>query len=147
MGNHRILWAILCLAALTSAPARAQDSDVAQIRALEIKVLDMYKNHDLEGFGAILDEDFVITFEDGSTYSKSGYLTFSSTYKAKIEVADIPEMKIRLHGDTAIVTGVFHEKGIDGKKPYEIRDRFTDIWMRQSGKWRLVAAHYAQPTK
>ena len=56
-------------------------------------------------------------------------------------------MKIRLHGDTAVVTGVYHEKGIDRQKSYDYHDRFTDVWMKKAGKWHLIAAHYSVPSK
>lgn len=124
-----------------------QPSDAAEIRSLEVKMLDCYKHRQVEIFAAVLDEDFVITFEDGSTYSKTGYLSYSASSSTHIEVAEIAEMKIRMHGDTAIVTGIYHEKGIDRQKTYDYHDRFTDVWMKESGKWRLVAAHYSVPTK
>ena len=129
-------------------PARAQGpSETAEIRALELKMLDCYKLRQVEVFAAVLDEDFVITFEDGSTYSKTGYLSYSASSSTRVEVAEIPEMKVRMHGDTAVVTGVYHEKGVDSQKTYDYHDRFTDVWMKKAGKWRLVAAHYSVPSK
>jgi ketosteroid isomerase-like protein len=124
-----------------------QPSDASEIRALELKMLDCYKHRQVEVFAAVLDEDFVITFEDGSTYSKTGYLSYSASSSTHIEVAEISEMRVRMHGDTAIVTGIYHEKGIDSQRTYDYHDRFTDVWMKESGKWRLVAAHYSVPTK
>ena len=139
--------AVVCLAILPLA-LRAQDSsDRAAIRALELKLLDCYKHHEVEVFASVLDDDFVITFEDGSTYSKTGYLAYSTSASTRVETVDIPEMKIRLHGDTAVVTGVYHEKGIDRQKSYDYHDRFTDVWMKKAGKWRLIAAHYSVPSK
>lgn len=139
--------AVVCLAILPLA-LRAQDSsDRAAIRALELKLLDCYKRHEVEVFASVLDDDFVITFEDGSTYSKTGYLAYSTSASTLVETVEIPEMKIRLHGDTAVVTGVYHEKGIDRQKSYDYHDRFTDVWMKKAGKWRLIAAHYSVPSK
>ena len=129
-------------------PAGAQQpSDTAEVRALELKMLDCYKYRQVDVFAAVLDEDFVITFEDGSTYSKTGYLAYSSSSGTRVETAEIHEMRVRMHGDTAVVTGVYHEKGIDSQKSYDYHDRFTDVWMRKSGKWQLIAAHYSVPSK
>lgn len=110
-------------------------------------MLDCYRLRQVEVFATVLDDDFVITFEDGSTYSKTGYLSYSASSSTRVELAEIPEMKVRVHGDTAIVTGVYHEKGLDAQRAYDYRDRFTDVWMKKSGKWRLVAAHYSVPSK
>ncbi len=148
MRKSRLLMVVLFLSALSPGPVRAQGpSDSAEIRALEMKLLDCYKNRRVEVFAAVLDEDFVITFEDGSTYSKTGYLSYSASSATRVELADISEMKIRMHGETAVVTGVYHEKGMDNQRAYDYHDRFTDVWMKESGKWRLVAAHYSVPSK
>ena len=127
--------------------AAQESSAVAEIRALELKMLDSYKHRDVEVFASVLDEDFVITFEDGSTYSKTGYLSYSASSSTHVASAEIPEMKVRMHDDTAVVTGVYHEKGVDNQRAYDYHDRFTDVWMKKAGRWRLVAAHYAVPAK
>jgi hypothetical protein len=148
MRKNALITAVLCVAALPQLTARAQEPNgPGEIRTLELKLLDCYKNRQVEVFAAVLDEDFVITFEDGSTYSKTGYLSYSASSSTHVELAEIPEMKIRMHGDTAVVVGVYHEKGLDSQRTYDYHDRFTDIWMKKSGKWRLVAAHYSVPTK
>ena len=50
-----------------------------------------------------------------------------------------------LKGKTAVVTGAYHEKGISKGKPYEYRDRFTDVWMNKNGRWQVIASHYSIP--
>ena len=148
MRQKRLLTAALCLAALPLVAGRAQDTgDAAEIRALELKVADWYKNRQVQTFAILLDDDFVITFEDGSTYSKTGYLSYTASSSTVVESVELSDLKIRLHGDTAIVIGVYHEKGVDSRQAYDYHDRFTDVWMKKGGKWRLVAAHYAVPTK
>ena len=148
MRQKRLFTAVLCLAALPLVPARAQESpDAAEIRSLELKIADWYKHRQIDTFATLLDDDFVITFEDGTTYGKTGYLSYSASSSTHIASAEIAEMKIRMHGDTAIVIGVYHENGVDNRKTYDYRDRFTDVWMKKAGKWRLVAAHYAVPAK
>jgi len=148
MRKRRLVTAVLCLTVIPLVVARAQEpSEAANVRALELKMLDCYKLRQVEVFANILDDDFVITFEDGSTYSKTGYLAYSASSSTHIETVEIPEMKVRVHGDTAIVTGVYHEKGVDAQRTYDFRDRFTDVWMKNAGKWRLVAAHYSVPKK
>src|SRR5215831_21132731 len=141
------LLAVVC-ATLAATPLSAQDtSEAASVKALELKLLDCYKRHEVLVFASVLDDDFVITFEDGSTYSKTGYLAYSTSASTRVELVEIPEMRIRLHGDTAVVTGVYHEKGVDSQKSYDYHDRFTDVWMKKAGKWRLIAAHYSVPSK
>ena len=148
MGKGFLIAALVCATIFSSGVVRAEESsEAAEIRALEVRMLDCYRLRQIEVFANVLDDDFVITFEDGSTYSKTGYLAYSASSSTHIEAVEILEMKVRPHGDTAIVTGVYHEKGVDAQRAYDYRDRFTDVWMKKAGKWRLVAAHYSVPKK
>jgi ketosteroid isomerase-like protein len=144
-----LLWALtLCLLTLPFIRLAAQEeSNSAKVRALEIKLTDAYRERQFDVFASLLDEDFVITFEDGNIYSKTGYISFSATSSIRVDVAEMSDLKVRMHGSTAVVTGAYHERGVDKGGAYDYRDRFTDVWMKSGGKWLLVAAHYGIPTK
>ncbi len=139
---------LLCclLAAAISSPSQDK-SDAAAIRALELKWTESYKLHNIDILSALLAEDFVITIEDGSIYSKAGYISHSADPSTKVQVAELSDLKVRMHGDTAVVTGAYHEKGESNGKPYEYHDRLTDIWMKVGGKWQVVASQYSVPSK
>ena len=124
-----------------------QKTDSEMVRDLEAKLTDAYKHRQVEVFAPLLDEDFVITFEDGSTYSKTGYLSYSVTTSSRVDLVESTDMKIHMHGDTAIVTGSYHERGFDKGEAYDYHDRFTDVWMKKGSKWLMVAAHFAVPNK
>ena len=127
--------------------AAQDESEMAKVRALEVKVMDAYKHREIDELASLLDDDFVITFEDGSIYSKTGYISFSATPSVKIEIAEMTGLKIRMHGDTAILTGAYHERGESKGRSYDYHDRFTDVWMKKGISWRLIASHYGMPTK
>jgi ketosteroid isomerase-like protein len=148
MHRHRH-WAILfCLLAASAVNLTAQEkSDSAAVRALELKWTESYKQHSIDILSSLLAEDFVITIEDGSIYSKAGYITHSADSATHVQVAELSDLKVRVHGDTAVVTGAYHEKGETSGKPYEYHDRLTDVWMKSGGKWQVVASHYSVPYK
>ncbi len=133
------------LAAAAVSPAAQEKSDAATIRALELKWTESYKERSIDILSSLLAEDFVITIEDGSVYSKAGYISHSADSAVHVEVAELSDLKVRMHGDTAIVTGAYHEQGESNGKRYEYRDRLTDVWMRTGGKWQVVASHYSVP--
>ena len=148
MRTHKSWLVILCLLAASAVSLPAQEkSDVATIRALEMKWTESYKEHSIDILSSLLADDFVITIEDGSIYSKAGYITHSADPSTRVQVAELSDLKVRMHGDTAIVTGAYHEKGESNGKPYEYHDRLTDVWMKTGGKWQVVASHYSVPSK
>ena len=61
--------------------------------------------------------------------------------EVKYESASQEGRKVRLYGDTAIVTGVDILKGNDGGQDVSGRRRFTRVWVKQDGQWRLVGHH------
>ncbi len=126
----------------------AQDkSDADQLRSLELQLTNLYKQRKIDGVAALLDEDFVITFENGNVYSKTGYISYNAAASLRIAEAETLDLKVHLHGNTAVLIGTYHERGDEKGKPYDYRDRFTDVWMKKDGKWRLIASHYATPDK
>ena len=137
----------VCLLVVMAAPLLAQESDAATVRKLEEKWADSYKHRQIDILSSLLAEDFIITVEDGNTYSKAGYISHSADPSTHVQVSEFADMKVRVHGNTAIVIGAYHERGDSGGKPYDYRDRFTDVWMKVGGKWQVVASQYSTPTK
>jgi ketosteroid isomerase-like protein len=137
-----------CLAAGLEIPLAAQEkSDAAHIRAMELRWTESYKQRQVQMLSSLLAEDFVITVEDGNTYSKVGYISHSAEPSVHVEVAEMSDLKVRMHGNTAVVTGAYHELGKSDGKPYEYHDRLTDVWMKVGGKWQVVASHYSVPVR
>lgn len=138
---------ILLLAILHNRAVAQESSQAATIRSLEMKWAESYKQHSIEILSSLLADDFVITVEDGNTYSKAGYISHSADAKVHVQIAELSDLKVRFHGDTAVVTGAYHERGESSGKTYEYRDRLTDTWMKLNGKWQVIASHYSVPYK
>jgi ketosteroid isomerase-like protein len=135
-----LVWLTLPLAAQESAPA-------TQVRKLEEKWTAAYKQREIGILSTLLAEDFLITVEDGNTYSKQGYITHTADSSVKVEVAELSDLKVRVRGNLAIVTGAYHERGTSNRKPYEYHDRLTDVWVKNGNTWEVIASHYSVPTK
>ena len=127
----------LCLALAWATNLAAQEkSDAATIRALELKWTESYKQHSIDILSSLLADDFVITIEDGSIFSKAGYISHTADSSTKVHVAEMTD-----------VTRAYHEKGESNGKSYACHARLTDVWMKISGKWQVVASHYSVPAK
>lgn len=140
-------WALALLVIASAALSAQEKSDGEIVRALEMKWTESYKQRNIEILSSLLADDFVITVEDGSVYSKAGYISHTADSGTKVQVAELADLKVRMHGNTAIVTGTYHEKGESNGKRYDYHDRLTDCWVKTSGKWQVVASHYSVPYK
>jgi ketosteroid isomerase-like protein len=146
--NRVIIASILAATCLALLSFAEQKPDISgKITALESKWCDAYKQRDVAAMSALLADDFIITVEDGNAYGKAGYIAHSGDANTQVEVSEMIELKVRVRGNVAIVTGAYHEKGKTRGKSYEYHDRLTDTWINSEGKWLVLASHYSIPAK
>lgn len=94
---------------------------------------------DGQALAPILSEDFINLDSDGSMHSKAE--TIARTSKAKFQVNEVSELQVVNHGDSAVVTGTWTGKGVDGSgKPIDTRERWADTWVKNGEKWQCVAS-------
>ena len=89
---------------------------------------------------SLLADDFIITVEDGTTFSKTGYLAHTADSELRVQISVMSDIRVRMHGSIAIVTGAYHEKGTSKGRPYEYHDRFTDVGQTQRPSWMAGAS-------
>lgn len=134
---------LVCLAVVLSAlcaQAQMGDSVEKQIISMEQKWAQAQKASDADAIAPMLDNKFVIMFADGRLMNKAQ--TLDDTKKSKMDSVEASEMKVTNYGNTAVVTGIWKGKGIDGSgKPEDDRERFIDTWHKSgSGTWQCVAS-------
>jgi ketosteroid isomerase-like protein len=57
-----------------------------------------------------------------------------------VDSIEVDQISVRAYGDAAVVTG--RTKVITGgADPGQIMLRFTDVFIRRAGQWRVVASH------
>jgi ketosteroid isomerase-like protein len=94
---------------------------------------------DGEAVAPLLAEDFVNINSDGTVLNRAG--TIARTTKSKMERSELSEVAVNSHGDSAVVTGIWSGKGVDGEgKAFESKERWADTWVKKDGKWQCVAS-------
>lgn len=135
---------IVCATALLVQAQEDSESAVrSKIIALEKAWNQAYKARDTRALDSILDNEIVLINDDGSVQSKSEFLKSvkSSGDSAQEQQVSPESMTVHAFGNTAIATGVFRAKGVDGGKAYVRRERFVDTWILKNGKWVCVATN------
>ncbi len=131
--------------ALAQEPAKAGSSkgagSVAQtLIDLEHQWEKASKAGNADALAPMLADDFVTLDTDGSMRGKAD--TLARVKKAKWTTNEIGDLKVIVHGDTAVVTGSWAGKGTDGAgKALDTRERWVDTWVKAAGgKWQCVAS-------
>jgi Domain of unknown function (DUF4440) len=101
--------------------------------------IDGYNHRDEKALAAIEADDFRIAFGDGTIQTKADQLTNIRKplpAGAKYEIA-VETTEVRLYGKAAVLTGIVVEK----MQSVSQRSRYTDTWIFQKGRWRVVSSH------
>jgi ketosteroid isomerase-like protein len=133
-----MLVALLASVGTSAGYAQDADSDVeAKILATEHMWGQAYVSKDPKALERILDDAFVNVDSDGILQTKAEVV---AEVRTSTVVQFLTEsMVVHLHGNTAIVTGIFQLKGVDRGKAYAQRERFVDTWFYKNGQWVSIA--------
>ena len=86
----------------------------------------------------LLANDFTGTTDD-MIYSKADAIEDVKT--GTHDSLDLDNIKVRIFGDTAVVTMGQTEKSRHGDADFSGHYLFTDVWTRKNGEWIAVASH------
>ena len=119
------------------------DADISQtLQAMERAWLNAEKNHDAATFDKLVADDWIAITPDGKRQTKAERA--AEIIASDIDSATLGEMKVRVFGDTAVVTGTDDEITMkDGKKSTD-HYVWTDVFVKRNGKWLAVASQTAQ---
>jgi ketosteroid isomerase-like protein len=107
---------------------------------------DAMVKHDWAFLDQIIADDYTGTDFDGNVGTKSQFLESLKSGESVITSSITDDMKVRIYGDMAVVTGrttTVNEqyKGKDISGQY----RWTDTWVKDYlGRWRCVAEHVSR---
>jgi ketosteroid isomerase-like protein len=89
-------------------------------------------------------EDYTLTNSTGKITTRAGDIAEPKKNHPQYEIFDNYDMKVRVHGDAAAVTGKTHTKGVSGGKPFDFQFQFTDTFVKGGGRRRLLAGHVSK---
>lgn len=88
----------------------------------------------------IAADEYIFTDPTGAVHDKQGDIEQSKSGTIIIESAELDDMKVRVYGETSVVTArntiIGNAMGQDISGQY----RFTDVFVRRDGRWQCVAS-------
>ena len=96
---------------------------------------------DLAWFERILTDDATAaSASTGTIQTKRQWIESISADKSVLESLELLEPRVRVHGNTAIITGINRTRGRDAQgKPFDRRALFTGTWVKRDGRWMVSA--------
>jgi ketosteroid isomerase-like protein len=108
-----------------------------------LKANQAYDQALVRGDAAALDrmyaDEFVYTTFDGAVRDKTQQLSFTKSGDLRLESGKSDDVRIPIYENAAVMTGRFTAKGKFKGKNLDILERYTAVWVKQDGRWLLVA--------
>jgi ketosteroid isomerase-like protein len=142
---------VLAIAALVLiAPAKANASpgdDAKAVAALDTQYQAAVKVNDVATMNRILADDFVLVTGRGAVATKADLLKEAREKQTIYERQEEEEgsQKVRVWGDTAVVTALLTIKGVREGKPIDYKLWFSDTYVRMPEGWRYVFGQASLP--
>ena len=147
-------WAlVIVVLTLTTAPIalgqkqtarRDQTQNVARvIKQLDQKRIQAQIDADRVALDRLYADDFIGIGPSGTVRTKPQVLSDFTSGDLKFQSITTDDVQVRVYGNTAVETGLSTMIGQDKGKAVPRDNRFTRVWVKQQGRWRLVANHYS----
>lgn len=133
-----VLAALLFLATTLSISASAQSVE-DQIKKMETDRAAAVVKGDIDALANVTADDYTLITAAGQMSDKAQMISAFKSGQSKITVDDVSDMKVRVYGDTAIVTGKVNVKGMLAGKDVTGMQLFTRVYVKKGGHWTSVA--------
>jgi uncharacterized protein (TIGR02246 family) len=130
---------MILLLALSLIAAQGTSDAARELTQLEARLADTWKTGDCAAYGAMLAPDWSVIHITGEVMTRAQVLDMCKAASVPIASFDIADLHVRTFRDAAVVTGRTTVTTA-GAKPETVRLRFTDVFVRTSGSWQVVAS-------
>jgi uncharacterized protein (TIGR02246 family) len=135
-----VLTIFLLLAGIFSAQADSPKTDAEAVAALDTEYQAAVAKNDADTMDRILADDFVLVLGNGTVHTKAELIkearAKSIQYEQQVEIDN--SQKVRVWGDTAVVTAKLWLKGTYKGESFERKLWFSDTYVRTKNGWKYV---------
>jgi uncharacterized protein (TIGR02246 family) len=127
---------------------RGSDRPIVEeaIKKLDNERIQAQIHADATALDRIYAADFIGVGPSGTLRTKPQVISDFTSGDLKFQSITTDDVQVRVYGNTAVETGRSTMNGQDKGKTVPRDTRFTRVWVKQQGRWRLVANHYSSQT-
>jgi ketosteroid isomerase-like protein len=142
IGLVSLAFAVAIIAQTTAQPKSG--SVEQELIKLENDWANAWVKHDVEFFERIEADDYTWISPQGEVWTKSrdvAFVRYLDSVKDITMSYVTTEVKVRVYGDAAVVTGLDTIKETNKGKEVNRQERWTNTWIKRMGQWQCVAGH------
>ena len=105
---------------------------------VEKEFTDAIVRNNPEKIREFVTEDWIIINANGGIIEMERFLEVIRSGALTHETMESDEMRVRVYGDSAVVSALTRSKGKFVGQEFTTHERSTDVFVRRDGKWRCV---------
>ncbi len=109
------------------------------LRHIEREWEDANKNKDKAWFERAYADGYTAINAVGKMFNKTEDIADTLSNTNTVTSAELSDVKVRVYGDTAVVTGRLHRVGKDKNGNFDRNFMFTDTFVKRDGRWQIIA--------
>ena len=142
----KLLTIALLLAATAPCLSPAQTAEEA-LKKLELDWGNALVKKDFATLERLVSNDWTLIDTEGTVWSKAQSIAVLKSGEDVVSAFAVSDLKVRVYGDAAVVTGVSIAKETLKGKDVSGAYRFTDTWVKRGASWLCVATHSSKIAK
>src|SRR5437667_2779237 len=118
-----------------------------ELLKLEDEFARAVASNDADALERLLADDWIIVNADGNIIDKARFLGVIRAGALSHESVESTDLRVRLYGNTAVVTALTTTKGKFMGQDFASCERATDIFVKQTDRWQCVFTQLTRFTK
>ncbi len=139
MKRISIVTLLILVASIFASGQPARKADEKALMRLNQQYDRAIVGNDVKALDRIFHVDFIYTNPDGQTRTREQQLAFARSGDLQFESGVSDSVRIRIYGNTAVMTGRFTAKGKFKGQDLTVDERYTAVWVKTGSRWQLVA--------
>lgn len=139
ISRFTLIAALLTLWVFKSYVVRSQNSTETTVADLEKQRFAALVSKDYAYLDKVLAEDLYYCHSNGLIDNKTSFVQSIKEGKLTYQEMVPEELKVRVYGKTAVITGVCAAKVLSNGQQLNTRFRFTDVYVKNKVGWQMVS--------
>lgn len=118
-----------------------------ELLKLENEFARAVANNDAAAIDGFLADNWIIVEPDGGIIDKAHFLGVIKSGALSHEKMESSDMRVRVYGNTAVVTALTTSKGKFMGQDFTSCERATDVFVKQNDRWQCVLTQLTRFTK
>jgi uncharacterized protein (TIGR02246 family) len=136
-----MLVALVLAGVLSGGAAASVEAERAELLRLETAWNEAHRSGDAKALDELWADDLTVAVPGMPRFSRAQVLEVARSGRVRFERYETSGVDVRIHGDSALVTGRMLRTRRLGERSIDDDWLFTKVYIRQAGRWRVTAFH------